>query len=53
MLNFKSRTDDVWVVCFPKCGTTWMQETAWLVQNDFDFETAMSRSLIDRSPFVE
>lgn len=53
MLNFKSREDDLWVVTMPKCGTTWMQETAWLVQHDFDFETAKSTPLTERSPFVE
>uniref|UniRef100_T1GHG5 Sulfotransferase domain-containing protein n=1 Tax=Megaselia scalaris TaxID=36166 RepID=T1GHG5_MEGSC len=52
-LNFKGRPDDVWVVTVPKCGTTWMQETAWLIYNDFDFETAKNTPLMDRSPFVE
>ncbi|KAL5274019.1 hypothetical protein ACFFRR_000649 [Megaselia abdita] len=53
MLNFKIRSDDVWVVTMPKCGTTWMQETAWLIYNDFDFEKAKSTPLMERSPFVE
>uniref|UniRef100_T1GXY4 Sulfotransferase domain-containing protein n=1 Tax=Megaselia scalaris TaxID=36166 RepID=T1GXY4_MEGSC len=30
-----------------------MQETAWLVQNDFDFDKANSIPLTERSPFVE
>ena len=53
MLNFKAKDGDVWIVTIPKCGTTWMQETAWLVLHDFDFEGAKSKPLIERSPFVE
>ncbi|KAL5274011.1 hypothetical protein ACFFRR_000645 [Megaselia abdita] len=53
MINFKSKEDDLWIVTMPKCGTTWMQETAWLVQSDFDFDKAKSIPLTERSPFVE
>lgn len=53
MIDFKGRDDDLWVVTLPKCGTTWMLETAWLVQHDFDFEGAKNISLEQRSPFVE
>ncbi|EDW92367.2 LOW QUALITY PROTEIN: uncharacterized protein Dyak_GE14312 [Drosophila yakuba] len=51
--DFEVREDDVWIVTLPKCGTTWMQELAWLVINECDFETAKSVDLTHRSPFLE
>jgi len=51
--DFEVREDDVWIVTLPKCGTTWMQELAWLVVNKCDFETAKSVDLTLRSPFLE
>uniref|UniRef100_T1GCS6 Sulfotransferase domain-containing protein n=1 Tax=Megaselia scalaris TaxID=36166 RepID=T1GCS6_MEGSC len=48
-LDFTCRDDDVWVVTMPKCGTTWMQEAAWLVYNDFNFEMAKAKPIHDRS----
>lgn len=45
--------DDVWVVTFPKCGTTWTQEMVWLVNNNLDYEEALNVNLNDRYPFLE
>lgn len=45
--------DDVWVVTFPKCGTTWTQEMIWMVNNDLDYTTAYDVNLNDRFPFLE
>ncbi|KAI9552926.1 hypothetical protein GHT06_020810 [Daphnia sinensis] len=50
--NLKPRPDDVYVLTFPKCGTTWMQELVWLVINQCDFEKAKTPLNI-RSPFLE
>ncbi|XP_046447169.1 sulfotransferase 1 family member D1-like [Daphnia pulex] len=52
LYNFHVRPDDIWVLSFPKSGTTWTQELVWLIANDCDFEGA-KKKLNDRSPFIE
>lgn len=51
--NFQVFEDDVWVVTFPKCGTTWTQEMVWLLNNGLNFERAKKLSLDERFPFLE
>ncbi|XP_013100399.2 sulfotransferase 1C4 [Stomoxys calcitrans] len=51
--NFKARHDDVWIVTFPRSGTTWTQELVWLIANNLDFETAKRIPLTQRFPFFE
>ncbi|PNF21435.1 Sulfotransferase family cytosolic 1B member 1 [Cryptotermes secundus] len=46
------RDDDLWVVSFPKTGTTWTQEMAWVINQDFDFEGAKV-PLPERFPFLD
>ncbi|XP_017058503.1 sulfotransferase family cytosolic 1B member 1-like [Drosophila ficusphila] len=50
---FETRKSDVFVVTFMKCGTTWMQELAWLLLNNLNFERAKSSFPFQRSPFLE
>lgn len=38
--NFPVFEDDVWMVCYPKTGSTWTQEMVWLLNNNMDFERA-------------
>lgn len=51
--NLTVYEDDVWVVSFPKCGTTWTQEMVWLLNNDLDYERAKSENILFRFPFLE
>lgn len=51
--NFVVRPDDVWIIAYPKCGTTWAQEMVWLISNNLDYHTASQRLLTDRNLFLE
>ncbi len=49
-LNFKPRSDDVFVVTPPKCGTTWMQQILHQLRSggDMSFD-----DISDVIPFIE
>ncbi|XP_073834569.1 sulfotransferase 4 isoform X2 [Musca autumnalis] len=51
--NFQARPNDVWVVTFPRSGTTWTQELVWLLCNKLDFHAAKEIKLTERFPFFE
>jgi hypothetical protein len=51
--NFEIYNDDVWMVCYPKTGSTWTQEMIWLLNNDLNFEKAKSLVLAKRFPYLE
>ena len=50
--TMKVRPTDIWVVTYPKCGTTWTQELVWQVVNKVDLEGG-KRQLGERFPFLE
>jgi len=50
--NFEVRPDNIWVVTYPKCGTTWTQEIIWQIVNGVNKE-ATNRYILQRSPFLE
>merc|ERR1712150_15784 len=52
ILNFEVRPDDVWIITYPKCGTTWTQEIVWNIINDMNEELGQL-PLFARSPFLE
>ncbi|XP_033321872.1 sulfotransferase 1E1 [Megalopta genalis] len=51
--NFKARSDDTWVLSYPRSGTTWTQELVWLLSNNLDIERARKQLLAERFPFLE
>lgn len=51
--NMEVRPDDVWVITFPRSGTTWIQELVWLAENDLDYITAKEKPLYKRFPMLE
>ena len=51
--NWHVREDDIYVLTFPKSGTTWTQELVWLLQNDCNFEVAKANTLDERFPFID
>ena len=52
--NFKPRKDDIWIVTYPKCGTTLTQEIMWQIANGIQLDSDESKKFIFlRSPFFE
>lgn len=51
--SFEVREDDVWVLTFPKSGTTWVQEIVYLLMNDLDTDKASKTTMERRFPFLE
>jgi len=52
VLNFDVRPDDIWIITYPKCGTTWTQEIVWNIMNDVNKDLG-KMPLFARSPFLE
>ncbi|KAA0191611.1 hypothetical protein HAZT_HAZT006505 [Hyalella azteca] len=55
--NFKAwgfRPDDIVVMTYPKCGTTWSQEIVWNMRNNPDLDNPdADDALFIRSPYLE
>ena len=52
LYNFEGREDDIWIVSFPKSGTTWTMEMVWMLVNNVDKEKAAEPATL-RIPFTE
>lgn len=51
--RFAPRGSDVHIVTYPKAGTSWIAEVAWLVDHDANVGLAKSLSSDERTVFVE
>ncbi|GAB6027952.1 hypothetical protein CHUAL_002179 [Chamberlinius hualienensis] len=51
--NILAKPDDIYVVSFPKTGTTWAQELVYIIASNCDFKSASSISLQQRFSFIE
>ncbi|XP_071956211.1 uncharacterized protein [Antedon mediterranea] len=53
MKTFKVRQDDIWVITFPKAGTTWMQEIMSVLYHDCNVVKADEKAIDDRFAFLD
>ena len=51
--RFEPRPSDVHIVTYPKAGTSWIQEVAWLVNHDADFERSTRVPSSQRTVYIE
>jgi hypothetical protein len=51
--KFEVFEDDVWVITFPKSGTTWTMEMVWLLNNDLNYEASLTVNHEERFPYLE
>ena len=51
--RFEPRPSDVHIITYPKAGTSWIQEVAWLVNHDADFQGSSSIPSSQRTVYVE
>eukprot|EP00794_Sanderia_malayensis_P009823 gene9823-10831_t len=51
--NLKLRSDDTFILTWPKNGTTWTQEMVWCILHDSDLKKAKSIHPTMKVPFLE
>lgn len=53
ILTLPVRKDDVWILSYPRTGSTWAQEIVWLLCNNLDFVGCKSQLQATRAPLLE
>ncbi|XP_045124442.1 sulfotransferase 1A1-like [Portunus trituberculatus] len=52
--KFELKPNDVVLLTYPKCGTTWLQEVVWTMRNNPDLDNPMANMPVNaRVPFLE
>ena len=52
--NFQPRKDDIWILTYPKCGTTLTQELMWQIATGVKLDSEDSKkNIFLRVPFIE
>ncbi|XP_035218190.1 sulfotransferase 1E1-like [Stegodyphus dumicola] len=51
--SYEAREDDIYVVSYPKTGTTWLQEIVFIIHSNLDFNAAKTTDLHQRFPYIE
>lgn len=51
--DLKVYEDDIWIISYPKCGSTWAQEAVWQTMNNLDFDSEGKVPLHTRIGFLE
>lgn len=51
--DFKVRDDDIWILTYPKTGTTFASEMIWLLVANLDYEEAARVKLVSRLTHLE
>ena len=51
--NMEVTENDIWVVTYPRSGTTWTQEMVWNIVNNLDFEKAKKTDIDDKFFFLD
>ncbi|XP_030846020.1 sulfotransferase 1C2-like [Strongylocentrotus purpuratus] len=51
--KFECRPDDLFIVTFPKSGTTWVEQLCLLIQHDGDFSKLEGTHVMKAVPFLE
>lgn len=51
--DFEVRDDDIWIITYPKTGTTFASEMIWMLVADMDYDQSAKVKLVSRLTHIE